>query len=47
MSRDYRVIVVTDACSAQTPEVAAANIGDMAAMGIACAPLDGLEAALA
>ena len=39
MSLDYDVTVVTDACSAQTPEVAAANIYDMQHMGIACLPL--------
>lgn len=37
--RDFRVMVVTDACSAQTPEVAEANIRDMRGMGIQCAPL--------
>jgi nicotinamidase-related amidase len=42
MSRDYRVVVVTDACSAQSDDVAEANIRDMRAMGIACVPLDGL-----
>jgi len=43
MARDYRAVIVTDACSAQTPEVAAANIFDLRNMGIACAPLDGLK----
>lgn len=38
--RDFRVIVVSDACSAQTPEVAEANIRDMRGMGIICEPLD-------
>lgn len=47
MSRDYRVIVVTDACSAQTPQVAEANIADLRGMGIACVPLAGLDEALA
>lgn len=40
--RDFRVVVVTDACSAQTPEVAAANIRDMRGMGIVCEPLAAL-----
>lgn len=39
MSLDYDVTVVTDACSAQTPDVAAANIRDMQNMGITCLPL--------
>lgn len=39
LARDYRVVVVTDACSAQTGEVAAANIADMRNMGIECASL--------
>lgn len=41
--RDFRVIVVSDACSAQTPEVAEANIRDMRGMGIVCEPLDRLR----
>lgn len=36
MSLDYDVIVVTDACSAQTPDVEQANIRDMRNMGIRC-----------
>ncbi|MCH5276754.1 MAG: cysteine hydrolase [Desulfovibrionaceae bacterium] len=44
--RDFHVIVVSDACSAQTPEVAEANIRDMRAMGIVCEPLNRLPAAL-
>jgi nicotinamidase-related amidase len=36
LGRDYRVIVVSDACSAQTERVAANNIEDMRNMGIAC-----------
>jgi len=47
MSRDYRVIVVSDACSAQTAQVAEANIADLRGMGIACVPLSGLNEALA
>lgn len=47
MSRDYRVVVVTDACSAQTQQVAEANIADLRGMGIACVPLAGLDEALA
>ena len=39
MSYDYNTIVCTDACSAKTPEVAAANIFDMKNMGITCIPL--------
>lgn len=42
MARDYHTIVVTDACSAQTPDVAQANVRDMLAMGIDCIPLDDL-----
>lgn len=45
--RDFRVIVVSDACSAQTPEVAEANIRDMRGMGIACEPLARLPELLA
>lgn len=45
--RDFRVIVVSDACSAQTPEVAEANIRDMRGMGIACEPLHRLPDLLA
>lgn len=37
--RDYHVVVLTDACSAKTPEVAAANVADLTGMGIACVPL--------
>ena len=44
--RDFRVIVVTDACSAQTPEVAEANIRDLRGMGIVCQPLAALAGAL-
>ena len=36
MSLDYNSIVITDACSAQTEEIAAANIRDMQKMGILC-----------
>lgn len=39
LARDFRVVVVTDACSAQTHDVAAANIRDMQAMSISCVPL--------
>ncbi|MBI5519815.1 MAG: cysteine hydrolase [Desulfovibrio sp.] len=46
MARDFEVVVVTDACSAQTPEVAAANIADMLNMGIACADFAALPALL-
>ena len=45
--RDFRVIVVSDACSAQTPEVAEANIRNMRGMGIVCEPLDRLPELLA
>lgn len=47
LSLDYQVLVVTDACSAQSEDVAAANIRDMQGMGIICVPLAGLPAALA
>lgn len=36
MERDYKVTVVTDCCSAATPEIAEANIYDMSKMGIPC-----------
>lgn len=36
MSLNYNVTVVTDCCSAATPEVAAANIYDIRKMGIPC-----------
>lgn len=36
MSLDFDAIVATDACSAQTPEIAAANITDLRNMGIRC-----------
>lgn len=36
MSYDYDVTVVTDCCSAKTPEIAMANITDMKNMGIEC-----------
>lgn len=39
MSLDYDVTVVTDCCSAKTPEVARANIFDLQNMGIKCVPL--------
>ena len=46
MARDYRTVVVTDACSAQTPEVAEHNIYDLSRMGMECVELDGLAALL-
>lgn len=36
MSLDFQTVVATDCCSAQTPEIAAANITDLRNMGIAC-----------
>ena len=36
LERDYEVTVLTDCCSAATPDVAEANIRDMIAMGIRC-----------
>lgn len=36
MSYDYDVTVITDCCSAKTPEIASANIRDMKNMGIEC-----------
>lgn len=36
LARDYRVVVITDACSAQTERIAAYNIEDMRNMGITC-----------
>lgn len=47
MGHDYEVVVVTDACSAQTPEVVEANVRDLKGMGIRCVPLAGLEPLLA
>lgn len=44
--RDYRVVVVTDACSAQCEEVAQANIRDMRGMGMACVAFSALDTAL-
>lgn len=44
--RDFRVIVVTDACSAETPEIAESNIRDMRAMGIVCSPRASLSGLL-
>ncbi len=46
LSLDYRIVIVTDACSAQDDAVAAANIFDMRNMGILCAPLCELDTAL-
>ena len=43
MSLDYRTIVVTDACSAQTEEIALSNIRDMRNMGITCITAAELE----
>lgn len=43
MSYDYETVVCTDACSAKTPEVAAANVFDMKNMGIKCISLDEVE----
>ncbi len=42
MARDYRVIVVMDACSAQTERIAANNVEDMRNMGIVCITLEKL-----
>ena len=47
MSHDYNTIVVTDACSAQTDEIAATNIRDMKNMGITCVTLAELPSLLA
>lgn len=43
MSYDYETVVCTDACSAKTPEVAAANVFDMKNIGIKCISLDEVE----
>ncbi len=39
LARDYRVVVVTDACSASSKRIADNNIEDMQNMGIECLPL--------
>jgi hypothetical protein len=39
MSLDYEVVLCTDACSAASTEVAAANIYDLEYMGIECISL--------
>lgn len=38
MSLDFTTVVATDCCSAQTPEIANANILDLRNMGISCIP---------
>lgn len=43
MSYDYDVTVVTDCCSAKTPEIAMANITDMKNMGIECISFEELQ----
>lgn len=43
MSYDYETVVDTDASSAKTPEVAAANVFDMKNMGIKCMPLSEIK----
>lgn len=45
--RDFRVVLVTDACSAASPGIAEANIQDMRGMGMLCVTLAELEDALA
>lgn len=40
LSHDYRVTVVSNCCSAKTPEVAAANLTDMANLGARCLTLE-------
>jgi nicotinamidase-related amidase len=47
MAHDYRAVVVTDACSAQTPDVASHNIYDLSRMGVFCVEFDGLPTLLA
>ena len=42
MARDYHTVVVTDACSAQSAEVAAHNVFDLSNMGICCVELANL-----
>jgi nicotinamidase-related amidase len=46
-ARDYATLVVTDATSAQTREVAQANVRDLSNMGVPCVPLAGLPEAVA
>ncbi len=41
--RDFRVVVVRDACSAATPEAAESNLRDMSNMGMECVALDELD----
>ena len=40
VSLDYQVIVVTDACTAQSPDIAEANIRDLRNIGVFCVPSD-------
>jgi len=47
VSLDYRVTLVTDATSAQTAEIAAANILDIANIGVTCVTTDELVASIA
>lgn len=47
LARDYRVVLATDACSAQSDDIARANILDLSNMGALCAPQDELAGLLA
>lgn len=46
LARDYRVILATDACSAQNEDVARANIVDLANMGAICVEQERIGALL-
>ncbi|MDD6087947.1 MAG: cysteine hydrolase [Desulfovibrionaceae bacterium] len=43
MSLDYDMVVVTDACSARTDQIASNNVDDIRNMGITCLPAAELE----
>lgn len=40
LSLDYQTTVISDCCSAQTPEIAAANLTDISNLGALCLTLD-------
>ncbi len=46
MSLDYHTFIITDGCSAQSADIAAANIRDLQNMGITCVPAAELDSIL-